>query len=212
MSEPSVVRSVGAPAGEGPWGTSWYEQRRFDLVAAMLPREFYRHVFEPGCGTGELSAVIAARCEYLLATDRNTTDVEQARRRLSGFNADVEVRDVREEWPEQRYDLVVLCELLPYLGPQEVDAVLDRALHHLVPHGHLVVGQWRCRLEGTQLSGDEISDRLRAVPGTRVLASYQDPDYVIDVLGHEGALTPAEEEGVLGHERPIVPFDDEDDL
>lgn len=212
MSELSGGQGTGPATSEGPWATSWYEQRRFDLVAAMLPREFYRHVFDPACGTGELSAAIAARCEYLLATDRNAEHVQRARERLAGFNTDVEVRDVRDEWPEQRYDLVVLCEVLPYLTEEEADAVVRRALGHLVPHGHLVIGQWRCHLEGTRLSGDDISARVKGLPATRLLACYQDPDYVIDVLGHEGALTPAEEEGLLGHERPVTPVDDEDGM
>lgn len=197
MNEPSVAGDAGRSVGEEPWGTSWYEQRRFDLVAAMLPREFYRDVFDPACGTGELSAVIAARSEYLLATDRSEEVLAEARRRLAGFNADVAVMDVRDEWPERRYDLVVLCELLPQLDPQEAEEVLRRAVAYLVPEGHMVVGQWRGRVEGAQLTGDEISSRLRTVPGTRVLARYEDPDYVIEVLGHDDAPDPADEDEFL---------------
>ena len=193
MNDTSGTRDTGGPADKGHWGTSWYEQRRFDLIAAMLPREFYSHVFDPACGSGELSAVIAARCEYLLATDRSADQVAEARQRLAGFNADVHVMDVRRDWPERRFDLVVLCELLPHLAAAEADDVLRRAMAYLVPEGHLVVGQWRRRVDDAGLTGDDVSALARAVPGTCLLARYEDPDYVIDVLGHEGATTPAEE-------------------
>ena len=193
MNDNSGAPGAGAPVDKASWGTSWYEQRRFDLVAAMLPREFYSHVFDPACGTGELSAVIAARCEYLLATDCSPDQVAGARQRLAGFNADVHVMDVRREWPERRFDLVVLCDLLPHLAAAEAQDVLRRAMAYLVPEGHLVVGQWRRRVDDGELTGDDVSALAQAVPGSCPLARYEDPDYIIDVLGHEGALTPAEE-------------------
>lgn len=176
---------------------SWHERRRVDLVGALLPREFYGDVFEPACGSGELSAVLAARCEYLLATDRDESSVQLARQRLASFNADVTVMDVTTQWPERRHDLVVLSELLPHLGSDHVDAVLHRAVASMVPEGHLVVGQWRHRVADQGPSGDEVSARTRALPGVRLLARYEDPHYVIDVLGHAGATTPAEVEGLV---------------
>lgn len=184
------------PAPEESWETDWYEQRRFELVAAMLPREFYLDAFDPACGTGELSAILAARCEYLLASDCGEDEVRRATQRLAGFNADVTRMDVRHEWPERRYDLVVLVELLPYLETAEIDAVLHRSAAHLLPGGHLVVGQWRRPVVDGGLDGDEISARARSLQGTRPLARYEDADYVIDVLGHQDAATLPTEEGL----------------
>lgn len=196
-----MSRSDAGPAGGPPGVTdseaSWHERRRVDLVGALLPREFYGDVFEPACGAGELSAMLAARCEYLLASDRDEAVVLHARRRLAAFNADVVVMDVRSEWPERRHDLIVLSELVPYLSEPEATAVLQRALASLVPEGHLVVGHWRRRVRETGPSGDEVSARVRALPDVRLLARYEDPHYVIDVLGHAEATVPAEDEGLV---------------
>ena len=44
-----------------PWGfrTRWYEERKFALTMAALPRRRYRRVFEPGCSVGMLTRLLA---------------------------------------------------------------------------------------------------------------------------------------------------------
>ncbi|SDB79954.1 Methyltransferase domain-containing protein [Raineyella antarctica] len=193
MNEPTPALEPDGQRGDEPWETSWSERRHYDLVAAMLPNEFYGDVFDPACGTGELSAMIAARSEYMLATDLREEAVRQTLVRLAGFNADVFVMDLRDDWPERRFDLIVLHELLPFLDPDDVGGIVRRAVAYLVPDGHLVIGHGRRSASGGA-NGDEISVRARSTPGTRLLASYQDPDYVIDVLGRDGPPEPDEDE------------------
>ena len=54
-----------------PWGfrTRWYEARKRSLTLACLPHQRYASGFEPGCANGELSAVLAERCDHLLVCD-----------------------------------------------------------------------------------------------------------------------------------------------
>jgi LmbE family N-acetylglucosaminyl deacetylase len=73
-----IARTASAPAarfaelyadGADPWRAgSWYERRKRAVVLASLPRERYRRAFEPGCGTGELTRELAARCDAVLAS------------------------------------------------------------------------------------------------------------------------------------------------
>ena len=48
-----------------PWSTrtSWYERRKLAVLAASLPAPRYEHAAEPGCGTGELTRLLGARCD-----------------------------------------------------------------------------------------------------------------------------------------------------
>ena len=48
-----------------PWqfATSRYEQRRYDITVACLPRARYAAAFEPGCAIGELTRRLAGRCD-----------------------------------------------------------------------------------------------------------------------------------------------------
>ena len=57
--------------GDDPWqlSTRWYEQRKYAITLAMLPRRRYRHAFEPGCSIGTLTALLAQRCDRVTAVD-----------------------------------------------------------------------------------------------------------------------------------------------
>jgi len=72
-------------ANPDPWSfaTRWYDQRKHDLTAAVLPRERYRSAFEPGCSTGGLTERLAPRCERLLAVDAVGSAVATAAARLA---------------------------------------------------------------------------------------------------------------------------------
>lgn len=189
-------------ANPDPWRftTSWYEQRRFALIAAMLPRQHYRRILEPACANGMLTSALVRRAGEVVAFDSVATAVDQARQRLAGTGARVECRDVRDPWPgeEDGYDLIVLSELLYYLPAEVSVGLVGRALAALAGDGHLVTCQWRHPVAGTPQRGDDISTHLAGREDARVLAHYVDPDCVIDVVGHRAAPTVAELEDLTG--------------
>ena len=67
-----------------PWRLAerWYEQRKYAITMAMLPKPRYRSAFEPGCSVGVLTELLAARCDALLATDVAQAALDTARTRL----------------------------------------------------------------------------------------------------------------------------------
>ena len=71
-------------ASPDPWGftTRWYEERKYALSLAMLPRRRYAEAFEPGCSIGVLTALLTPRCDRLLSWDVSAEAVRRARERI----------------------------------------------------------------------------------------------------------------------------------
>src|SRR6266540_1280226 len=76
-----------------PWDVteSWCERRKRELTVALLPKERYCRCYEPGCSIGELTKLLASRCDELLAVDCATVAVRRAR------EATVDLAHVRVE-------------------------------------------------------------------------------------------------------------------
>ena len=84
-----------------PWGfaTRWYERRKYAVSLALLPWARYRSGFEPGCSIGELTALLAPRCETLLSCDGAAAAVATAQARVAEFpQVTVEQRALPGDW------------------------------------------------------------------------------------------------------------------
>ena len=169
---------------DDPWKfqTRWYERRKRALTMACLPNERYTNAYEPGCANGELSAKLATRCDRLLASDGADKAVSLARLRLKDYK-NVEVRKawVPEEWPQDKFDLIVLSEFLFYLKPQAVQDIAHMAQKTLTPGGVILACHWRhpvaqCVLTGEQVH-QQLSDCIQITRQCRVV----EPDLMMDV-------------------------------
>ncbi|MFF9365189.1 class I SAM-dependent methyltransferase [Streptomyces griseoluteus] len=183
-------------AARDPWRLAerWYERRKYDLTAAVLPRARYRRAFEPGCSVGELTVRLAERCDAVLACDRVESAVETARGRTAGLSQ-VSVRRmlVPEEWPDGSFDLVVLSELLYYLDDSALDQLLERAVESLEPAGTLVTVHWNHPVAEHLRTGTGVARRLDAQPGLALLADHREEDFVLQVhqrTGPDGRTPP----------------------
>ena len=129
-----------------PWGfaSRWYEQRKYALTVAALPRARYARAFEPGCSIGVLSERLAQRCDHLLASDIVPSALEQAAARLRPWpNVVVERRAIPEEWPSETFDLIVLSEIAYYFDAPALASVVSKTVHSTVLGAHLVAVHWR---------------------------------------------------------------------
>jgi SAM-dependent methyltransferase len=132
-------------AAQDPWqfASSDYERGRYQALLSMLQRQRYRWAFEPGCSIGELSALLAPRCDRLLAIDVAPTAITRARQRCHEFpNVEFEVADLERFEPDRVFDLIVLSEIGYYFDRPRLEAILGRLASSLSEDGELVSCHW----------------------------------------------------------------------
>ncbi|WNI27675.1 SAM-dependent methyltransferase [Streptomyces sp. ITFR-6] len=180
-----------------PWDLAgrWYEQRKYAMTMAALPRRRYRRAFEPGCSVGVLTRLLSERCDEVVAADRVPQAVaEAAARNHDRPRVQVGQLVVPDQWPAGTFDLVVLSELLYYFDEPQLRAVLDRTAGCLEPGGTLVTVHWDHPVAEHRLTGAELTPLLRAAPGLVEGPSFRDPDFVLCTFTRplsSGALPPS---------------------
>jgi SAM-dependent methyltransferase len=168
-----------------PWEfeTSWYERRKYALTLAALPRERYARAYEPGCSIGVLTRLLAERCDSLLASDFIPQAVESAAARLADLShVRVEQRATPDEWPEGRFDLIVLSELMYFLQPPAVVELAERTRASLDEGGVVIAVNWRGPIDEWALPAEQTHGILRDVGGLRSTARYVETSFMLEVF------------------------------
>jgi len=166
-------------AAEDPWSlrSRWYERRKYALTAAALPRERYADGLEVGCSVGELTAVLAPRCADLVAWDASAAAVATAAARNPGVA--VQRRVVPgDKLPE--VDLLVLSEVLYYLSPPDLAALLEQVRTAVRPGGTLLAVHWRHPVADYPQTGDAVHAALRQGLDWPRVAVHEEPDLLLD--------------------------------
>jgi SAM-dependent methyltransferase len=132
-------------AAYDPWqfASSDYERGRYEAVLSLLRRARYRSAFEPGCSIGELTALLAPRCDQLLAIDVAPTAIARARDRCREFpNVQFLMADLEQFEPHRAFDLIVLSEIGYYFDRPRLEAILRRLASTLSEDGELLSCHW----------------------------------------------------------------------
>ncbi|MBA2443067.1 MAG: methyltransferase [Rubrobacter sp.] len=173
---------------DDPWrfATSEYERNKYERTLGALGNRRFRRALEVGSSIGVFTALLAPRCDELLAVDTSERAVELARRRLRALpQVRVERRTIPEEMPEGPFDLVLASEVL-YYSPR--DAMLDtlrRLEGSLAPGGLLLAVHWRGETETYPLLGDEVHELLAAHTRLTGTLSMTEPEYRLDLFKGE---------------------------
>jgi SAM-dependent methyltransferase len=189
---------------DDPWqlSTRWYEQRKYAITLALLPRRRYRHAFEPGCSIGTLTALLAQRCDQVSAVDVAAAAVRTADARLrdAGLREHVTLArsSLDEPWPDGPFDLLVLSEVAYYLDADALAAVLRRECRRLPPGATVVAAHWRHAVADYPLTGDEAHTVIANTPGLTAVGCYRDRDVVIEVFDNGNGESVAAREEVPG--------------
>lgn len=173
---------------DDPWAfrQRWYEQRKRAITLAALPRPHYRAIFEPGCANGELSAELASRCDRLLCCDTSAAAVALARTRLSLLDhAEVRQSRLPGEWPEEKFDLIVISEIGYYLDADDLKRLIVLAEQSLTADGQLLACHWRPPIDGCPLNARQVHDLLHEHLHLPRLVLHQEADFLLELWSRE---------------------------
>ncbi len=165
-----------------PWdySGSWHERRKREVMVASLSRQRYRRCYEPGCSTGELTKLLAPRCDALLAVDCAAAAVQRAQQATQGFeHVRVERAVLPAQLPDQSFDLIVLSELLYYFAYQDVPGLIADLLELLQPGGDIVAVHMQ---GGESSAGADLHRFLFAHQHLVPLVRHEDERFVLDLL------------------------------
>ncbi len=167
-------------------GDNWYEDRKYALTVAALPRARYRRALEPGCSIGILTEKLAARCDALVSTDIVTSALASAGARVDSEHVRFVEWSLTESWDVvaqgETFDLIVLSEVGYYLDELDLRAALDTAITHLEPCGTLLAVHWRHPVADYPQSGDEVHGIIAATDGLVRIGGYVDEDVILEVF------------------------------
>ena len=183
---------------DDPYSTRarWYEQRKRDVLLASLPRSRFRHCYEPGCGSAELTVALAARCDAVLAADFSPTALQAARSRTVGLsNVRLEQHALPADWPSaQRFDLVVLSEVGYFLEWRAMQEMAQQCAASLDEDGVLVACDWLPDFEGRATSTSAVHAALAAI-GLAPLVTHHEDDFHLLVWARDPRSV-AQREGI----------------
>lgn len=169
-----------------PWrfASSAYERAKYAATLASLPRDRYASALEVGCSIGELTRRLAKHCTALTALDVVPTVLDMAQRTCAGVD---HIRFLRAavpgEWPDGRYDLILLSEIVYYLDRADLDRLVARVEESLLPGGDVVLVHYLGETD-YPLSGDEAAEGFIAAAAgfADIQARSRTAEYRLDVL------------------------------
>lgn len=176
-------------AQDDPWGyaTSPYEQSKYQVTIDALPRDRYESALEIGCSIGVFTALLAHRCQRLLAVDASPTAVQRTRERCRHMShVQAEQRCIPSEFPAATFDLITLAETGYYLTSADLLETARRSTSALRPGGHLLLVHHTEPIDDATMSGDAVhATILQATNGVlRHVLRQQFPLYRLDMLEH----------------------------
>ncbi|MGY2047741.1 class I SAM-dependent DNA methyltransferase [Methylobacterium sp. JK268] len=179
-------------ADPDPWdfATSGYERAKYAATLAALPRARYGAALEIGCSIGVLTRDLAGRCDALLALDVAEGALDQARARCRDCP---QVRfawaQVPGTWPEGRFDLILLSEVVYYLDAGDVGRLADRVRDALAPGGDVLLVHWTGETD-YPLGGDAAAELFIRSAASFLKVTRQDRSeaYRLDLLAARAGL------------------------
>ena len=129
-------------ASPDPWGTRSHRDeacKRRGILRLLGPRGTGR-MLELGCGNGSNSRALARRTLHLHACDGAAAALRHAARNLRGSgNVSLHRLVLPGRFPNDRFDAVVIAELLYYLDDRTLASVAREVRRTLRPGGRLVL-------------------------------------------------------------------------
>ncbi len=148
-------------ANDDPWDfqTSEYEAAKYEATLAALPRENYKNAFEIGCSIGILTEQLAKKCDALLSVDVSEKALERAKTRCRNLS-NIRFQKMRfpEEFPDEKFDLILISEVGYYLSPSDWEKAMKKVYSQLTENGQVALVHWTPFVHDYPQTGDEVHD------------------------------------------------------
>ena len=132
-------------ANHDPWAfeTSIYERdKRAATMAALSNRRFARGL-EVGCAIGVSTVGLAEQCDTLLGIDVSQVALTRAQTRLADKpHVTFQRANIPHQWPTDKFDLIVLSEVLYFLRVEEVSCTAKYAYNAMAVDGVCLLVNW----------------------------------------------------------------------
>ena len=169
---------------DDPWdmGGRWYEQRKRALLDAILPKQRYARAFEPGCGNGLFTELLAQRCDAVVASDLSDRAVHAAQERLRAHShVTVSQGSLPADLPQGKFDLIVVGELGYYFDATTWMRVAHRLRACLTRDGTLMACHWKAPFDARRLDTAFVHDALRMTGDLHLQCLHDEPDFVVEL-------------------------------
>jgi SAM-dependent methyltransferase len=171
-------------ADPDPWRfrTSAYEAAKYAATVAAIADRRYGAALEVGCSIGELSARVAPLCDAFLGLDITEVPLAEARSRCAALpQARFACMAVPGAWPDGRFDLVLLSEVLYFLNAADIRSTAERIRSCLPSDGRVLLVNWIGEPREPQ-PGDQAADTFIAAMGWPVARAERAAQYRLDLL------------------------------
>jgi SAM-dependent methyltransferase len=129
---------------------------------------------ELAAGNGSNSAALAARIGRLDVCEATAAGHALAGKAAAACpNIRLWRHIVPEPFPADRYDLIVIAELLYYLRREDLRHLAEEITRTLRPAGRLILVHHHCRFPDARLDGARVHDWLTDRIGARLLPSFR---------------------------------------
>ena len=172
-------------AREDPWNfaESEYEKAKYRETLGTLDRATYGRALEIGCSIGVQTAMLAARCEHLLAIDISEQALDKARLRCRDLpNVEFFRMAVPDEYPAGQFELTILSEVGYYLAKPDLVRLADRIARQTYEEGELLLVHWLPLVPDYPLTGDEVHTLFLEQGDWVSVANSRQEQFRIDLL------------------------------
>ncbi|MGG7519551.1 nodulation methyltransferase NodS [Allorhizobium undicola] len=143
-------------AAHDPWGLDanpFERERHTQMLQLSLAHGSISNALEVGCAAGAFTVQLAPHCKRLTVMDIVPHAIERTRQRMKDPpHIKWIVSDVQQFSSDELFDLIVVAEVLYYVGEiAEMRLAVRNLVRTLAPGGHLVFGSARdanCRRWG----------------------------------------------------------------
>ncbi len=115
-----------------------------EAAVSLVSDRHYLRCLDAGTGLGHYAELLSPVCDHITATDISKRAIERAQVRLARLgNIDFKVANIRTMRPKEKFDLVVLADVLYYLGderlPDAFEDLVQIITDMVTPNGRILI-------------------------------------------------------------------------